>query len=306
MWLNSLDHRIHISSIFDPEVCTGYPLLLAVEAIQPGCVNWESAYIPPFKPKIFKIASVCNCNLVVDVCFTQWRLPLVNIGGIDIAEGKRMAILSMVWQLMRHHINMGGDSEGNPKAERACITSPFKIRSECAAAFEAPWRREKRSSACAPRWVIEEDVLHWANGKLASNTSLLIPDPSIEGGDAAAAITIKSLSDPKLGEGWILLQLLATISPRSVNSVYVLPGQTKQERESNARYIISIAQKLGCTMFLSWEDILECKGKMMLVLLASFMLLDNKKMVNQQHKLKNEREGVIVKGDARAEEEEAE
>lgn len=39
--------------------------------------------------------AVCNCNVVVAVC-RSWQLPLVNIGGIDIAQGRRMATLSLV------------------------------------------------------------------------------------------------------------------------------------------------------------------------------------------------------------------
>lgn len=41
---------------------------------------------------------VCNCNHVVEIC-RSWQLPLVNIDGIDIAQGRRVATLSLVWQV---------------------------------------------------------------------------------------------------------------------------------------------------------------------------------------------------------------
>ncbi len=52
-WLNSLDPaRLHLSSLFEPAMATGWPLLLALEALQPGCVAWAQAYAPPFKEKV--------------------------------------------------------------------------------------------------------------------------------------------------------------------------------------------------------------------------------------------------------------
>lgn len=42
----------------------------------------------------------------------------------------------------------------------------------------------------------------------------------------------------------------------------------------NAKYIISIARKLGATIFVVWEDIVEVKPKITFVLIASLMLLD--------------------------------
>ncbi|GIL52762.1 hypothetical protein Vafri_8552 [Volvox africanus] len=52
LWLNSLDQRIHVNSLFEQEITTGWPLLIALEAIQPGCVPWSDAFRPPFKEKV--------------------------------------------------------------------------------------------------------------------------------------------------------------------------------------------------------------------------------------------------------------
>lgn len=51
-------------------------------------------------------------------------------------------------------------------------------------------------------------------------------------------------------------------------------GVTPEQREMNAKYIISIARKLGATIFVVWEDVVEVKPKIMFVLIASLMLLD--------------------------------
>ena len=41
----------------------------------------------------------------------------------------------------------------------------------------------------------------------------------------------------------------------------------------NARYVISVARKLGATIFLTWEDIVEVNQKMLVILAASLMAL---------------------------------
>ena len=50
--------------------------------------------------------------------------------------------------------------------------------------------------------------------------------------------------------------------------------QTPEERAGNAKYVISLARKLGAGVFLLWEDIVEVIPKMVLALLTSLMAED--------------------------------
>lgn len=68
------------------------------------------------------------------------------------------------------------------------------------------------------------------------------------------------------------MDLLAAVEPRCINLAMVTPGASQHERELNAKYVISIARKLGCCIFLLWEDIVEVNAKMVLVFVASLML----------------------------------
>ena len=52
------------------------------------------------------------------------------------------------------------------------------------------------------------------------------------------------------------------------------PGKSAEERKLNARLAVSCARKAGCMVFLLWEDIVECKPKMLLVLFATLMQLE--------------------------------
>ena len=49
-----------------------------------------------------------------------------------------------------------------------------------------------------------------------------------------------------------------------------------EEKKLNARLAISCARRAGCLIFALWEDIVETKPKMLLVLFATLMQLDIK------------------------------
>lgn len=68
------------------------------------------------------------------------------------------------------------------------------------------------------------------------------------------------------------MDLLAAVEPGCVNLAVVTPGAAPRERELNAKYVISTARKLGCCIFLLWEDVCEVNAKMLLVFVASLML----------------------------------
>lgn len=47
------------------------------------------------------------------------------------------------------------------------------------------------------------------------------------------------------------------------------PASTAEERKANAKYIVSVARKIGGVVFLTWEDIVEVKPKMIMTFVAS-------------------------------------
>lgn len=48
-----------------------------------------------------------------------------------------------------------------------------------------------------------------------------------------------------------------------------MPGETDEEKENNAKYVLSLARKLGAVIFCVWEDIPQVNYKMILVLVCS-------------------------------------
>ena len=82
---------------------------------------------------------------------------------------------------------------------------------------------------------------------------------------------LRSFNDRSLASALFLVDLLAAVDPACINFALVTPGSSPQERETNAKYVISTAKKLGCSVYLVWEDIVEV-NHMVVVFVASIML----------------------------------
>lgn len=104
--------------------------------------------------------------------------------------------------------------------------------------------------------INDADILEWANN-LVKNS----------GGQ----LSMLSFRDKSLSDGLFFLELLSAVQPRVVNWSLVTKGKSDEEKTMNASYIISVARKLGCSIFLLPEDITEVNQKMILTLTASIM-----------------------------------
>ena len=97
----------------------------------------------------------------------------------------------------------------------------------------------------------EERIIEWANTRITDGGAA---------GDVAPP-RIAGFSDAALRSGTFLLELLLSISPESVSREQILDGTTQQQRKLNAVYAISCAHKMGCTIFATWEDLVEVNPK---------------------------------------------
>ncbi|XP_022716815.1 fimbrin-1-like [Durio zibethinus] len=104
--------------------------------------------------------------------------------------------------------------------------------------------------------ITDADIINWANRKVKST---------------GRTTQIESFKDKSLSTGLFFLELLSAVEPRLVNWNLVTKGESDDEKRLNATYIISVARKLGCSIFLLPEDIMEVNQKMILTLTASIM-----------------------------------
>ncbi|KAL3632700.1 Fimbrin-5 [Castilleja foliolosa] len=104
--------------------------------------------------------------------------------------------------------------------------------------------------------ITDTDILNWANKKVKNS---------------GRKAKIESFKDTSISSGLFFLELLSAVEPRVVNWNLATKGENDEEKKLNATYIISVARKLGCSIFLLPEDIMEVNQKMILTLTASIM-----------------------------------
>ena len=102
----------------------------------------------------------------------------------------------------------------------------------------------------------DEQMVQWANDQVRG---------------ANGATSMRDFSDKNLSTSLFLIDLLAAVEPRCVDRKLVTPGTTHEERQLNAKYAISSARKLGCSLFCTWEDLVDVKPKMVLSFVATLM-----------------------------------
>ncbi|KAJ3280986.1 Fimbrin, actin-bundling protein, partial [Blyttiomyces sp. JEL0837] len=107
--------------------------------------------------------------------------------------------------------------------------------------------------------ITEADIIQWANAAVK------------RGGKASS---ISQFKDGALRSGVYLLDLLNGIKKGIVNYELVTAGLSDDDAKLNAKYAISIARKLGATIFVLPEDIIEVKPKMILTFVGTLMALD--------------------------------
>ena len=84
----------------------------------------------------------------------------------------------------------------------------------------------------------EDDLIKWAN-------ELINKEPKIT-----------SLKDKSLKNSIFFISLMCAIEPRAINwDIVIQDKEDNESLENNAKYALSIARKIGASIFLVWEDI---------------------------------------------------
>ena len=106
----------------------------------------------------------------------------------------------------------------------------------------------------------ENDILAWMNDTLQAHGSE----------------TVSSFKDLRLSSAVPLLKLLYAIEPKRVNWAIIHEHPTDNEqKELNAKYVLSVARALGAYTFITFEDIVQVKPKLIMTLVASIMAQAN-------------------------------
>ena len=105
------------------------------------------------------------------------------------------------------------------------------------------------------REITDTEMIRWAN------------DMSKSGGQSSA---IRSFKDQSIGTGQFLLDVLNGMKSSYVDYDLVTPGRTDEDAYANAKLSISIARKMGATIWLVPEDICQVRSRLVTTFIGRF------------------------------------
>ena len=106
------------------------------------------------------------------------------------------------------------------------------------------------------REITDSDMVKWAN------------DMSRKGGKSSQ---IRSFKDQSLGTGVFLLDVLNGMKSSYVDYDLVTPGKTDEDAYANSKLAISIARKMGATIWLVPEDISAVRSRLITTFIGEFL-----------------------------------
>ncbi|KAF7261980.1 hypothetical protein EG68_00706 [Paragonimus skrjabini miyazakii] len=239
-WINSMGIEPAVNHLFC-DLTDGIILLKLFDVIRKNTVDWSQVHDDICKtPAKANFQRLENCNYAVKLG-RDFGFSLVGLGGDDLYEGKSKMTLALLWQLMR-----------------AYTLSVLTRLTESRRAKKSV--RHKDAHGYSP--IAETEIIDWANEKLR------------QGGKQARMSSSLGFADPSLATGNLIIDLIDSIRPGSVNYKVVLPGRSKQDQLANCQYAIPLARRIGATVYAVPEDIVEIKSKMIMTVFACLMAVD--------------------------------
>lgn len=257
MWINSMSiEGVYIQNLFR-DTRDGLVLLRALDSIVPGSVPWKKVEKRPGN----KFKKISNCNLVVKIGKSPtFNFSLVSIDGSDIHAGNRKLILALVWQMMRFHVCQFLQTVFDKRFGRRGGKGMRRGAS-----------RRGRSKMLGPGG--DAAIIEWANTMVKKAFTTRAAPPKTMGVDWRKYASVRSFKDAHLRMGFYFLLLLWAVDDYIVDWNVVTRASSEQDCVLNARYAISVARKLGATIFLLPEDITELNSKMILTFVGGILSL---------------------------------
>lgn len=107
------------------------------------------------------------------------------------------------------------------------------------------------------REITDAEMIKWAN------------EMSHKGGKSSS---IRSFKDQSIGSGVFLLDVLNGMKSSYVDYDLVTPGRTEDDAYMNAKLSISIARKMGATIWLVPEDICQVRSRLVVTFIGEFYI----------------------------------
>ncbi|EAL68445.1 actin binding protein [Dictyostelium discoideum AX4] len=243
MWMNSLNIKPYVNNL-QQDLQDGLVILQMFDKIKSGSVNWKEVNISPSNAYM----ALENCNYGISIA-KQLRFSLVGIGGKDIHDGNRKLTLALIWQACKYHL--------------LSLLTNLRL-SLLKDSSSGDLSLSSSSTSSTSSFFNEGEIIQWANKKVLKH---------------GKSTCITGFKDQSIGNGIFLIDLLDSIQS-VVNYSIITKGETFEEKKLNAQYIINVARKIGCCIFVVWEDLVEVKPKMILTFISMLMCFDQEQQQN--------------------------
>ena len=241
LWLNSLDVKPAVVSFFD-DLKDGTVLLQAYDKVIPGSVNWKHVNKAPANAASHAQASQDPDESYLTIKSGMSRFKAVENTNYAVELGKqnRFSLVGI----------QGADiTDGQRTLLLGLVWQLMRkdITNTLASLAQRMGKRE----------ITDADMVAWANGmsqKGAGNKS-----------------QIRSFKDSSLSTAVPLLNVLSGMKSAYVDYELVAGGKSDDEKYQNAKLAISIARKMGATIWLVPEDITSVKSRLIVTFIGSLM-----------------------------------
>jgi len=200
-----------------------------------------------------------------------------KLEALDVADGKREAVLKYLWSLMRAWALRGvADSEqqllvvANEKTKllaiRAMQRSSVRFSPAVVESSGAPAGAAAALDATPPT----RSSLKRSSARTSGTAQF----------DAMSELT--SFRDGSLRTGVFLCALLDTVRPGCINWKLITPANSIDVNtsagidacEANVRYALCVAMKLGVGVYVTWRDVVDMHSRAIVILVANIVKAD--------------------------------
>ena len=238
LWLNSLDVKPTVVSFFD-DLRDGTILLQAYDKVIPGSVNQRHVNKPPANASAPASQDPDEAYLTIKSGMSRFKAVENTNYAVEIGKQNRFSLVGI----------QGADITDGQRTLTLGMVWQLMRRDIVRTLGDLAQRMGKRE-------ISDADMVQWANGMAK------------KGGKSTQ---IRSFKDQSLSNGVFFLDVLNGMKSSYVDYDLVDPGRSDEGRYANAKLAISIARKMGATIWLVPEDITSLRSRLIVTFIGSLM-----------------------------------
>jgi len=239
LWLNSLDVQPSVVSFFD-DLKDGSVLLQAYDKVIPGSVNWKHVNKPPANAVIPASQDEDEQYLTIKSGMGRFKAMENTNYAVEIGKQNRFSLVGI----------QGADITDGVRTLTLGMVWQLMRRDITNTLSALAKRMGKRD-------ISDSDMIQWANAQASKPGS--------------KNTQIRSFKDSNLATGVFFLDVLNGMKSAYVDYELVATGRSAEEGYANAKLAISIARKMGATIWLVPEDITSLRSRLMVTFVGSLM-----------------------------------